>query len=248
MRLSYQLYSSRNFPPLEDTIKLLSDNGVKEVEGFGGCYGEEPSITAELLAKHGVMMTSGHFGMETLEEEFDSCIKTATAFGMETIYAPYLLEEFRPTNSDGWSAIGLRLADIEKRVRDAGFNFGWHNHDFEYVKTEEGSYPIEHIFENSPTLEWEADLAWVIKGGADPLAEIKKYKDRITAVHIKDIAKDGECEDEDGWADVGHGTVDWKGCLAALKDAPVKHFILEHDNPSDHQRFITRSVKFLQGN
>ena len=73
------------------------------------------------------------------------------------------------------------------------------------------------IFEGGPELEWEMDVAWVIRGGADPLAWIEKYKDRITAAHVKDIAPAGENTDEDGWADVGHGTVDWKAIMAALR-------------------------------
>ena len=51
----------------------------------------------------------------------------------------------------------------------------------------------------------------MIRGGADPLEWMRPYGNRITAVHVKDIAPAGESADEDGWADVGHGTVDWNG-------------------------------------
>ena len=60
-----------------------------------------------------------------------------------------------------------------------------------------------------PSIGWEMDVAWVIRGGADPLKWIDEYGQRITAVHVKDIAPAGENANEDGWADVGHGTVDW---------------------------------------
>ena len=52
---------------------------------------------------------------------------------------------------------------------------------------------------------------------------------------------------EDGWADVGQGVVDWKTIMAALKMAGCKNFVLEHDNPSDHTRFATRSAAFVKG-
>ena len=61
-------------------------------------------------------------------------------------------------------------------------------------------------------------MAWVIRGGADPLKWISDYGKRIVAVHVKDIAPAGQNADEDGWADVGHGTVDWKGLIKALKE------------------------------
>ena len=36
--ISYQLYSSRNFPPLADTLRMLRTAGYEAVEGFGGIY------------------------------------------------------------------------------------------------------------------------------------------------------------------------------------------------------------------
>ena len=47
----------------------------------------------------------------------------------------------------------------------------------------------------------------------------------------------------DGWADVGHGTLDWKGLMAALRGkTPARYFVMEHDNPSDYERFARRSI------
>ena len=75
----------------------------------------------------------------------------------------------------------------------------------------------------------------------------RTFGNRITAVHVKDIAPAGENADEDGWADVGHGTVDWKALMAALKErTKVKYFVMEHDNPKDAERFAERSLAAAQ--
>jgi sugar phosphate isomerase/epimerase len=104
--------------------------------------------------------------------------------------------------------------------------------------------PLDHLFAGGPDLAWEADIAWIIRGGADPFAWIAKYGDRITAVHVKDIAPKGENADEDGWADVGYGTLDWKTIMKALRDKmPAKVFVMEHDKPSDVGRFARRSIE-----
>ena len=63
---------------------------------------------------------------------------------------------------------------------------------------------------------------------------------------MKDIAPTGEKKDEDGWADVGEGTVDWKGLFAALSGTKARYFIAEHDNPSDFKRFAKRSLASIQ--
>ena len=86
------------------------------------------------------------------------------------------------------------------------------------------------------------DGAWIVRGNQDPLDWIEKYASRITTAHVKDIAPEGECADEDGWADVGQGTMDWKGIMSALRGVGVDLFVMEHDKPSDFDRFATRSV------
>jgi sugar phosphate isomerase/epimerase len=161
---------------------------------------------------------------------------------MDSIYAPHLAADERPKDAAGWTAFGKRLAEMAKPYKDAGYEFGWHNHDFEFVKLADGSLPIERIFEGAPDISWEADIAWVIRGGGDPFAWVDKLGSRITAVHVKDIAPAGENKDEDGWADLGHGTVEWAKLMPILRKTKAKHFVLEHDNPNDIDRLITRSI------
>ena len=47
-RLSFQLYSARNHPPMSATLEILANTGYKEVEGFGG-YDTLPVMAACLL-------------------------------------------------------------------------------------------------------------------------------------------------------------------------------------------------------
>jgi sugar phosphate isomerase/epimerase len=129
------------------------------------------------------------------------------------------MAEDRPKDAAGWRAFGARLEKAGAPLRAAGLGFGWHNHDFEFIAQADGSIPQASILEGGPSLEVELDVAWVIRGGSDPLAWINRYAGRITAAHVKDIAPKGQNVDEDGWADVGHGTVDWKTIHAALKAA-----------------------------
>ena len=81
-----------------------------------------------------------------------------------------------------------------------------------------------------------------MRGGGDPLDWISRYGARITTAHVKDIAPAGTCDDEDGWADVGEGVMNWAGITQALRDAGTDLFIMEHDKPSDATRFAKRSI------
>ncbi|MFO1144022.1 MAG: sugar phosphate isomerase/epimerase [Amaricoccus sp.] len=241
---SYQLYCSRNFPPLTRTLKMVADAGYKNVEGYGALYADKEKV-AELidnLSAVGLKMPTGHFGIDQLENDPDRVLEIAKAVGIEKVFCPFLPPDQRPDTGKGWAEFGQRLQQASAPYKAAGLGFGWHNHDFEFKKTADGVLPQTAIFEGGPDLEWEADIAWVIRGGADPLEWIKTLGNRITAVHVKDIAPAGENKDEDGWADVGHGTVDWKGLMAALRNTKAKYYVMEHDNPKDDQRFAERSL------
>ena len=244
--LGFQLYSARNFQPFSGIYPKLQAAGYGEVEGYGALYAaladSELDAFRKELDDNSLTMPTAHFGLDMIESDPGRVIKIAKTLGIEAVYCPYLMPDQRPTDAAGWFAFGQRLQAAGKPLRDAGLVFGWHNHDFEFVALPDGSTPQEQIFSGGPELDWEADIAWVIRGGADPFAWIESYGKRISAVHVKDIAPAGENTDEDGWADVGHGHVDWKGLIAALKSTRVKHFVVEHDNPGDIDRLITRSI------
>ena len=140
---SYQLYCSRNFPPLSETLKMVAAAGYKNVEGYGALYADEAKV-AELTANlhaSGLRMPTGHFGLDQLEREPDRVLEIAKAVGIETIYCPYLMPDQRPDSGKGWLAFGQRLQEAALPYRDAGLGFGWHNHDFEFKRTADGALP-----------------------------------------------------------------------------------------------------------
>lgn len=243
MDWSFQLYSARNFQPWEDVLKTLASLGYRQVEGFGVVY-DDPAAFRALLDENGLAMPSGHFGIDLLEQDFAKAVSIATTLGMQLIACPWLEVAERPTDADGWRALGKRLAAIGKKAKDAGFGFAWHNHDFEFAPLADGSVPLRLMLEAAPDIGWEMDVAWVIRGGCDPLPWIDEFGSRILAVHVKDIAPHGTAPGEDGWCDVGHGSVDWAGLLTALRNrTPARHYVMEHDNPADFERFARRSIE-----
>ncbi len=244
-QFAYQLYGSRNFTPWSSVFTMLASAGYTSVEGFGPLYDNVEQTAADLKAA-GLTMPSAHMSLEMLEQEPDTVKHLIKVLELQNVYCPYLDESMRPDSVDGYTKLGQRLEQAGQVARDAGCGFGWHNHDFEFQALDDGSMPLQRIFEGGPSLEWEADLAWIARGGADVLEWVERYSDRISAVHIKDIAPEGESLDEDGWADVGQGVLDWKAWLPSLQARSIRHFIMEHDNPSDHARFAKNAITYCQ--
>jgi sugar phosphate isomerase/epimerase len=238
--LSYQLYSARNYPSFPELLSKLAQIGFKQVEGYGGLYADAAGLRAE-LDKNGLAMPTGHFGLDQLKDT-DSALKIAETIGMKRLYCPFIMPDQRSEDESKWLELAETLASIGEKVTAAGYGFGWHNHDFEFVATTSGRTPMEIILETAPKIEWECDVAWVIRGKADPLTWFDRYGDRITAVHVKDLAAEGEYPDESGWADVGYGTVGWDNLINEVKSrTKAQYFVAEHDNPTDAVRFGTRS-------
>ncbi|WP_439561788.1 sugar phosphate isomerase/epimerase family protein [Roseinatronobacter sp.] len=243
MDVSFQLYSARNFTPWDGVLDQLAALGYTQVEGFGGVYDDAPAFRAALDAR-GLSMPSAHFfPLASFEDQFDKTIANAKALGVQQLYCPAPDDAYRSgVDAQAWRDLAARLDTAAKRVQNAGLRFGWHNHHWEFMPLDSGEIPMALLLDGAPSMEWEADIAWIVRGGGDPLDWIAKHGARITAAHVKDIAPDGQCEDEDGWADVGHGTMDWPAIMAALRNAGVSLFVMEHDNPNDLDRFARRSI------
>ncbi|WP_147111070.1 sugar phosphate isomerase/epimerase [Tateyamaria sp. syn59] len=246
--LSYQLYSSRQFPPLEDTLQMLAEIGYAHVEGYGALVADTDAMNAleRGLQATGLTMPSCHVGLAMCESHPDAVLAIAARFGIDTVVIPFIMPDDRPTDAAGWRAFGGRLAVVADKLAASGRRLAYHNHDFEFMPLADGSLPIDLILDAAPDVLFEYDVAWAVRAGADPMAPIDHYGARIAIAHLKDIAPEGEAADEDGWADVGHGTMAWPALFNALKAAGTKHFAAEHDNPSDHRRFAQRSFDATQ--
>ena len=239
---SYQLYSSRNFGPLENTLKMIGELGYSQAEGWGGLYASPEAVETlkANLAQNGLTMPTGHVGFEQLRDDPATVLEFAKALSMKALIAP--IAPGRDMDVAGWEAFAAEFNEAGKPYLDAGYDFGYHNHHFEFLDKGGDRLPIEIIMDAAPGAKLEMDVAWVQKGGHDPLQWIEKYADRIIAAHVKDIAPEGECTDEDGWADVGHGIMDWGAIMGALGQTGCRYFVMEHDNPSDDRRFAERSI------
>jgi sugar phosphate isomerase/epimerase len=127
-------------------------------------------------------------------------------------------------------------------VTDAGMVFGYHNHSSEFKKFD-GTTAFDYLFATTDPkhVKIELDIGWVAVAGEDPVALLNQYKDRVVALHVKDVAKRGADGKEPSSVALGEGTVDWKTVLRAAKANGVKHYFYEQEPP--FSRPILESAK-----
>jgi len=237
----FQLYSAR-FNPLRQSLDMIAAAGYKSVEAVGANFEDVNEFKAGLDAS-GLSVPSAHVSRERLANSMDQVLEQAQQFGIQHIVVPHIVPAERPQDAAGWAAMAQELAGYSSACRDAGLDFAYHNHDFEFVPLDNAAIPMRILLDGVPEMQWEIDVAWIVRAGVDPVVWIDEYLQRISAVHVKDLAPNGECVDEGGWADVGHGVMDWPDLLLRLRESPAKLFIMEHDKPADAQRFASRSIE-----
>jgi sugar phosphate isomerase/epimerase len=244
--LSIQLYSLRDYGDLESQLSALAEIGFRRVEVIGS-HLESARDTRARLDAHGMSAPTGHVSMGALRQRLDWVAEQAHIVGLSELYMPALPDAERTASADEWKRTGAQLGWMAEKFKAQGLGLGYHNHHWELVKFDDGTTPLEHLFagaEGSP-LTFEADLAWLVRGGADPVAWMRSQQARLTAVHVKDIAHEGADPAEEGWSDVGAGVLDWPALWREAVGLGAKWMVLEHDKPKDPIGFARASRAYL---
>jgi len=244
--LSIQLYTLRSLGDPDRILDAVADAGYRRVETVGSHLDDAASTRARLDAR-GLAASSSHVSMAALRERPDALVEACRALAIDQLFMPAVPPDQRDMAADGWRALGQELGAISERLRSQGIALGYHNHDWELATKEGGKTALELIFEaaGSSPLTWQADVAWLVRGGADPKPWLARYRDRLTSAHVKDLAPAGENQDQDGWADVGAGVLDWRDLWQACREAGAQWMVVEHDKPGNPVRTARASFAYL---
>ncbi len=244
--IAYQLYSSRNFPPLEAQLPELKAMGYDAIEPWLPAYEASPDGFRQALDDNGLKCFGFHMPLGGLVKEPQKFIDIALTLGATWMIPPYIPAEERGTSADYWRRLGETLAEGAAKAKPHGLKVAWHNHDFEFVAMADGTRPIDHILSaDNPDVWFEIDCGWIRRANADPAAELKRFSDRIGVIQVKDTAPLGTTVD-DGWAATGDGIIDWSAIVPLMRATKADHLVTEHDNPSDWRRFAQRSINHLR--
>ena len=224
----------------EKTLDEVADIGYKYIESAGYQDGKFYNMTPEdfknYLAGLGLVPLSTHQGTVTLENA-DDMIADVKAAGFKYFVIPvppmghfkYDPKTQSLSMTDDLGLIADILTTLGKKCKEAGLELLYHNHNFEFEKNKNGIVPIEYFLENlNPEyVNFQIDLYWVVKAGADPVAYFEKYPGRFKIWHVKDM------DDQGRFAPVGMGNIDFARILEKKKISGMKYYIVEQDMTFD---------------
>lgn len=241
-RVGIQMYTVRTQgrADLPGTLGQLSKIGFKEVEWWGQYPNFTPVQIKALLDQNGLTAPSVHIGIPRDAAAWGPIFDSAKALKHEYIIAAS--PPFSPKTIEDWKRLGAAFNEAGKRVADAGFKFGFHNHT-EGMRAENGVRPFEVMLAETDQslVSFELDIHWAYAGGADAIDLIKRYPRRFRMVHVKDSMGAPKFEQ----ADVGKGTYPWAKVFDATTQAGVEHYFIEHDSPTDAMVFARDSFNYL---
>ena len=218
------------------TLEKVAQAGYVNVESAGynngKFYNLSPADFKSLLDEMKLTPISAHQGTVTFEniDQQIADLKTAGFKYFVVPVPPMGLFGFdnvnkRMTMKGGAKNLAEILDKLGEKCSAAGLQLLYHNHDFEFVKDAEGVVTIDYLLEhcNPKYVNFQMDLYWVTKAGADPVAYFNRYPGRFKIWHVKDM------DDQGRFAPVGNGKIDFKRILDNKKLAGMQYYFVEQD-------------------
>lgn len=219
-----QLYSVHGIDDeLPTVLDYISETELDGVEFF---QVDDEVAVADALDRADLDIAGAHVDLGSLEDEFEETVETWSSLGVETFVVPWADPKHFETRS-AVESLAERLSAVAARLSKRGYDLHYHNHDQEFVDLD-GDYALEVLAEAAPEVGLEIDLGWAGAAGADPLALVERYADRIDLLHVKDFDPE-----TGGPAKVGEGGLDLDAVAAAAVEQGVEWLVYEYEDATD---------------
>ncbi len=225
----------------EKTLRELAAMGYRYLE-HGGPLGDNPAYFAAVMNDIDMESLAGGASIAQLQgDDLRKQIDQALSLKKKYVvcYWPWMHSGENITMDDLKFAVD-QFHQIGERCNDVGLRFAAHNHDKEF-RMVDGTVIFDYFLsETDPLLvTMELDIYWIYKGGGDPLHYFDKYPGRFELLHLKDMKDD----EEQSFACVGTGIIDFQSIIDKAGVAGVKHLIVEHDHPENPMECARTSIE-----
>ncbi len=229
-----------------DTIKMM---GFTEIEGGGGRM--PPEEYKKLCDERGLSIPSFGAGYEQVVNQPDSILWRAKIFGAKYVMVAWIPHKTGSFNFENAKKAVDDFNRAGKILKEGGVTLAYHAHGYEFHPHEDGTL-LDYMMKNTNPdyVSFEMDIFWIWFGGGDPVALMKKYPNRWTLMHMKDMRK-GTKKDLTGLTDtendvtLGTGELDIPAILKTAKQIGIKHYFIE-DESSVFMTQVPKSIAYLK--
>lgn len=231
--IGLQLYTVRDQAEkdLPSVLAQVRKIGYEEVETYWNVYSRPASDLKKMISDAGLRVPSGHFDYDGLSGKLDY----AKELGLDYVICP-MLPKTMWNSADGFKEAAQQFNKWGEQVQGMGMKFGFHNHNYEFKKFgEQTGFDILMANTDAKLVKLEMDCYWITQAGLNPVEMLKKYRDRIRMLHLKDRKPGFDASqqlnaDAEHFTEVGSGTIDWKAVLKQAQEQGIEHFFVERDS------------------
>jgi sugar phosphate isomerase/epimerase len=234
--IGLELYSVRDelSRDLPNTLKTVAKIGYQVVEFYSPYFKWTLAYAKDVRSQMddlGLRCYSTHNGFESFApaDNFAHAIELNQILG-----ARYIILASAPghTNGvEGWKGLSEKLSKAVEQLEPHGLSAGYHNHQAEWAKLENGQRIIEVIAANTPKqFVLQLDVGTCEEAGSDPVGWVKANPGRIKCMHLKDWAP-GEHSAEMSYRVLfGEGVTPWKELMSAAESVGgLEYFLIEQE-------------------
>lgn len=218
-------------------LDSIAAAGYSAVEGGA----QDPQAYRAKLDARGLKHAASHVTPKKLQD-LKPIVEYLRIAGGNDVCNSGLLDWNKRTLADYQEAIAL-FNRAGKALRAEGIFFHYHNHDFELHKVDGNRTGMDILLDglDPACCDLCVDVAWVQKGGGDPVEFLERHQNRISYLHLKDF-------NDDGWIELGQGKVDFAGIMRVLPTmTKVRWAIIEQDSSRlDPRESVAVSRRYLR--
>ena len=202
------------------SLAKIAEMGYDGIETTGLC-----GLSA---ADAGLRVEGAHVGIDAiLPANREKTLADYAAIGCKRLIVPWIGGPWTES-LDAWKRFFATMNLAAEDLAAAGFEFGYHNHDFEFRYSSLGIVPVLEMMRGfSSRVKFQFDMGWVYGAGADGIALARENAGRVCSIHAKAFKKGDEA------AYVGEDDVPWADVIAASAAAGADWIVVEHETYAD---------------
>jgi len=251
LRLGVQLWMLRDElqKDFTGTLKKVAEIGLKRVELVDITVRPAAEIKSALAASR-LECVSAHVSLAEFDADIVGILDRARQIGIRTLVVPrpWLppAQQERMKNGqyrqvmneeitlDHWKLTASLLNIQGEKLRQAGMQLAFHNHNFEFRKFGDVvPYEMLAAATDPRLVKLQLDVGWLVSAGLDPVTFLKRWPQRFASLHLKDV--------QAGFTpnvtldtvpiEIGKGVVKWGEILPLAYQTGIREYYIEQEGP-----------------
>ncbi len=234
---------------LAGVLKAIQQIGYTQIELYPVVYNHRADELKKMVADSGLGLVAAHFDYVG----FGDKIEYAQQLGLKYMVCP-MIPQNQWTSVAGFNKAASDFNGWGAAVRDAGMEFVFHNHCYEFKPQAGGGTGWDVLMGSTDPglVNLELDLYWLTQAGQKPAAILADYADRVKLIHLKDRTAGAPTGYEMGasaehFTELGKGTIAWPKLLEQAKKQGIQYAFLDQDETAGPVvESMTESFEYLK--